>query len=244
VRRHVAPAFAVEEVPTRVAYPREAGPHPDALVLRFFAGVAGYLWDFPRPDHRSVGIEVSGGGWQRPELDARVDEYRIAPSRESPSMPESAAEPPRAGAVIGTAQLGHGDFSMLAGDRFALLGDAAGLADPFTGEGIRNALRSATLLAEAWDTGRHDWPRSYPYLVRRTLATELAVSRALRWLLSEKGLGVRLVERALCSPSAYAFVATTLNTVAVHDYAPGRLWSLWREALRDVTQTRSASADA
>ena len=40
------------------------------------------------------------------------------------------------------------DILEAAGDGFALVGDAAALADPITGEGIFYALRSATLLAE------------------------------------------------------------------------------------------------
>src|SRR5438046_9297739 len=36
----------------------------------------------------------------------------------------------------------------IAGPRWALVGDAAALADPITGEGIHYALRSAVLLAE------------------------------------------------------------------------------------------------
>lgn len=228
VRRCAAPALRVEEAPTRVTYPRDAPPHPDEVVLRFFDGAAGYLWDFARPDHRSVGIEVTSGGWRRAELDASIDEYR---AREG-----AVAEPPRAGAVIGTAQLGHGDFSGIAGERFALLGDAAGLADPFTGEGIRNALRSAALLARAWDLGRHDWTMTYAALARRAFAHELALSRLLRRTLSESGLGVRLLARAEGSPAAHALVATVLNTVAVHDYRPSRLLSLWREARRRASE--------
>ena len=41
----------------------------------------------------------------------------------------------------------------IAGERWALVGDAAALADPITGEGIYYALRSAVLLA---DTLRDD----------------------------------------------------------------------------------------
>jgi flavin-dependent dehydrogenase len=41
----------------------------------------------------------------------------------------------------------------VAGDRWALLGDAAALADPITGEGIQYALRSAHLLAATLRSG-------------------------------------------------------------------------------------------
>jgi flavin-dependent dehydrogenase len=134
------------------------------------------------------------------------------------------------GAVIGTAHLGHGDFSMVAGRGYALLGDAAGFADPFTGEGIRQALRSAELLARAWGMGA-DWPTTYPSLAREAFAHEFAIARVLRRSLSESGIGVRLVRRARRSRLAYAVVLTTLNTANVHDYAPTRLARLFARAL-------------
>lgn len=225
VRATAAPAHPVELVPTRVAYPTEDAPHPDALVLRFYGDLVGYLWDFPRPDHRSVGIEATSGPRRRPALDARIDAYGDS-TRWQPS-PALA----RAGAVIGTAQLGHGDFSGIAGSGFALLGDAAGLADPFTGEGIRNALRSAELLAHAWQMGS-DWARTYTALARAAFANELAVSRLFRRLLSESGLGVRLVEWAVASDLSYAIAAATLRTMNVHE--PSRFFVRCRQALREV----------
>jgi flavin-dependent dehydrogenase len=233
VRSVAAPGFTVELVPTRVAYPSGSGPTPDVLLLRFYRDLVGYLWDFPRPDHRSVGIEASKGAWSRRELDGRIDDCRAATS----------SSPPRAGAVIGTAHLGHGDFSAIAGEGFALLGDAAGFADPFTGEGIRNAIRSADLFARAWRMG-HDWRNTYPRLARRAFAVEFAVSRVLRKSLSESRLGVRLLHRAGSSRIAYALVATMLNTLNVHDFGPGSLLAHWRRGLRDARPARSLSPRA
>ena len=45
------------------------------------------------------------------------------------------------------------DQRTVCGDDWALLGDAAGFADPVTGEGIYYALRSAELLAQAYLDG-------------------------------------------------------------------------------------------
>jgi flavin-dependent dehydrogenase len=222
VRAAVAAALPVELVPARVTYPRRGGAWPDVVVLRFFPDVVGYLWDFPRLDHRSVGIEASRGPHTRSDLDRRIDAYRET---------EPTEDAPRTGAVIGTTRHGHGDFSHIAGHGFALLGDAAGFADPFTGEGIRNALRSADLFAEAWAMGT-DWPTTYPTLARRAFAREMAVARLFRRTLSESGLGVKLVEWAVRSRLAYAFVTTTLNTASEHAYAPRRLLRLFSHALR------------
>jgi flavin-dependent dehydrogenase len=114
-----------------------------AMTVRFIPGVAGYLWLFPRPDHVGVGVcaplrsaptgvllerlerEVAAA-W--PDL-ARAQNRRYAHTIPSPSQdPRSILE--------------------IADARWALVGDAAALADPITGEGIFYALRSAQLLAE------------------------------------------------------------------------------------------------
>jgi flavin-dependent dehydrogenase len=230
VRRAAAPDFDVDLAPTRVAYPEGPGPTPDAVVLRFYAGIAGYLWDFPRPDHRSVGIVVPNGTWQRPRLDGEIDQYRTV------SETSSVSGAPRAGAVIGTALLGHGDYSAIAGEDFALLGDAAGFADPFTGEGIQNALRSADLFAQARSEGH---PERYPVLARKVFKHEFKVSRMLQRSLFESGAGLKLVERALRSRGWYALVGALMNAVNEHDARISGLLGRWAETFASL---RSAAA--
>jgi flavin-dependent dehydrogenase len=228
VRHVAAPGCSVEQVPARVAYSYQAGDASDLLVLRFYNHHVGYLWDFPRLDHHSIGIEMTGGSWRRPELDERIDEYREW-SGSDPYPP-----PLRAGAVIGTAQLGHGDFSQIAGRGFALLGDAAGFADPFTGEGILNALRSASLLAQARGRDRGEWSEAYSILARKAFSREFAIARLLRRALAESGAGVRLVELGMSSDVAYAAMGAMLNTIASHDYSLSRLLTRWYRAIRSV----------
>ncbi len=225
VRRVAAPKLPVELAPTRVAYPLQGGPTPHTVVMRFYGGIAGYLWDFPRPDHRSVGIGVPNGTWRRPSLDGEIDSYRAS------SEPCDCPGLERAGAVIGTAQLGHGDFSRIAGKDFALLGDAAGFADPLTGEGIQNAMRSAALFAEAWsvaDVGR------YPALARRAFEREFAVARWLRRSVFESEIGLSLIRKALKSDAAYAAVAATVNAINEHDGSAVTFARRWTRALRQV----------
>jgi flavin-dependent dehydrogenase len=233
VRRIVAPAFEVDLAPTRVAYPQGAGPTPDLMVLRFYDDVAGYLWDFPRPDHRSVGMMVPSGTLRRPALDREIDAYR----RSSELAAGSGVH--RAGAVIGTGLLGHGDFYHVVGPDFALLGDAAGFADPLTGEGIQNALRSAELLARAWGNGE---PSAYRSLVRRAFAREFAVARFVRRSMLESGLGVALVRAAMTSDVAYGAVAALVNALNAHDANPLRLARHWMRALRRVRSDAGVAA--
>jgi flavin-dependent dehydrogenase len=63
------------------------------------------------------------------------------------------------------------------GDDWALLGDAAGFADPVTGEGIYYALRSAELLAQAYLSGEF---RSYEQLWRADFGAELRRAAQMR----------------------------------------------------------------
>jgi flavin-dependent dehydrogenase len=63
------------------------------------------------------------------------------------------------------------------GERWALLGDAAGFADPVTGEGIYYALRSAELFADAYLAGR---PLNYEQLWRADFGKELRRASQMR----------------------------------------------------------------
>lgn len=231
VRRVTTPKFRVELAPTRVGFAPGAGPTPDTILVRFFPRVAGYVWDFPRPDHRSVGIGLPAGTWRRPRMDDEVERFRH--STEACVCLEG--EIRRAGAVIGTAQLGHGDFSRIAGRGFALLGDAAGLADPATGEGIRNALRSAQLLADAW--GEHGTFEGYPTLARKAFEREFNVSRLLRRIMFESEVGMQLIAAGLRSDAAYAVISTLADAVNEHDGSPRSLAGRWWRALRWVRES-------
>lgn len=232
VRRVAAPDFSIELAPTRVAYPRHPGPASDTVVMKFYEGIAGYLWDFPRPDHRSVGVGVPNGTWKRASLDVEVDRYRDS------SEPCDCPGLERAGAVIGTAQLGHGDFSAIAAADFALLGDAAGFADPLTGEGIQNALRSAELFVEAWASGEVS---RYPALARREFAREFAVARWLRRWVFESERGLALIRSALESDVAYAAVVSVVNAINEHD---GRLRRFLGRAARVFREVRDDGSAA
>lgn len=209
VRRVASPEFQVALAPTRVAYPDGAGATAHTLVVKFYQEVEGYLWDFPRPDHRSLGIGLVAGSWKRPLMDREVEDYRL--SREACEC----VTPERAGAVIGTALLGHGDYSGVGGADFALLGDAAGFADPATGEGIENALRSAAILAEAYESAGNFC--SYPDRARALFEREFRVSRLVRKVLFERRLGTALVRRAMTADWAHALSAAVANATNEHD---------------------------
>lgn len=202
VRAAAAPRLRVALEPTRLAYvPTSAGA--DEMVLRFERGIDGYAWDFPRPDHRSVGAVAAPGstGGTRARLDSAV----------------AAIAPPggQHGAVVGSALYPmRPGYPEIGGDDFALLGDAAGLADPATGEGIANALRSADWAAEIFLRDRSF--RRYGALVAARLGAELRDARWLRYLLYKRGYAVRLVVGARGRPSFVRISEALINGANEH----------------------------
>jgi len=103
----------------------------------------GYGWYFPKGDVLNVGVGcVSGPGADLPRRrDALVEALRAAGR-----LPEDLAiEPFRGHAYVVRRRAPR----RLAGDRFCLVGDAAGLARDLSGEGIGPAIKSGILAAEA-----------------------------------------------------------------------------------------------
>ena len=110
----------------------------------------GYGWYFTKGDFLNVGIGAMGGMpiAQAPRAAAHRAACERAPARRSRAH---AVPRPR---LHRAAQ----PTPAVSGDRFLLVGDAAGLARDFSGEGIGPAVRSARLAAEAVlgdDPGRY-----------------------------------------------------------------------------------------
>ncbi|HET9482012.1 MAG TPA: NAD(P)/FAD-dependent oxidoreductase, partial [Candidatus Polarisedimenticolia bacterium] len=89
----------------------------------------------------------------------------------------------------------------VAGDGIALVGDAGGFVDPFTGEGVNVALASAQMLAQAVAAngpGRPAAEAEYARAWRRGFNRKFVLCRALQSVLSRPFLA-RRVARALAS---------------------------------------------
>jgi flavin-dependent dehydrogenase len=97
----------------------------------------GYGWVFPKGDHANVGI----GGWERegPRLRTALRELCAAHGVEADDLE----------AVRGYRLPLRSPRSTLARGRAAVVGDAAGLVDPISGDGMFEAFLSGKLAAEA-----------------------------------------------------------------------------------------------
>jgi geranylgeranyl reductase family protein len=98
-----------------------------------------------------------------------------------------------------------------AGGRVLFLGDAAGAADPFTGEGIAQALETGACAARAvLDAGREGAATSYVRAVGASLFTEQRISRLARAALASQ-IGARGALRATAhGPRVARFVGRWL----------------------------------
>ncbi len=137
----------------------------DRIDIQFLPGLEGYIWVFPRCGHLSVGI--CGKREPASALRARLERYmdeqglskngaafysHLLPSLETPAWKRN----------------------RVAGDGWAAIGDAAGLVDPITGEGLYYALRSADLATNAILSESLDLAgAAYRKLIRRDFMGDL-----------------------------------------------------------------------
>ena len=136
----------------------------------------GYGWVFPKGDHCNVGV----GGWMSvgPRLREELDAYGA-----SEDLAVAAFQEHR-GYRLPLREAG----SPLVVGRVALVGDAAGLVDPLSGEGIGNAFRSGRMAAAAVGdllAGRASDLQGYAVELESTIGAELVVAQQLGDLLHE-----------------------------------------------------------
>ena len=146
---------------------------PDTLYIDWGSQPQCYAWAFPKRHHWSIGVK--GPAAQSSALVAYLRRF----------MRRWGLEP-------GEGKLHYlahmlptraPDMPLVRG-RALVLGDAAGLLEPFTGEGIYYALRSAHLAAEALlqASASDTTPQAYASAVERQIMPELVGARALQQL--------------------------------------------------------------
>jgi flavin-dependent dehydrogenase len=196
VRAVAAPALRIGLEPTRVVYPEIVGAGEPEVALKFSAGLEGYAWDFPRLAHHSIGAVVGPGAGGRAVLDREI----------------AGVEGERKGAVIGSAL--YPLDRAIGGSDYALVGDAAGLADPATGEGITNAFLSGELAAEVFAADR-SFAR-YARAAQARFEPGFRTARVLRHLMYGRQWAVRLIQAAAHRPRMAAVAARMMNDTNEH----------------------------
>ena len=163
VRRTVGTALQPEDLAVTLGFFILGNVLPQ-MKIYFVPGFEGYIWSFPRPNHVSYGlITRSEPGWT-PRAKMLLSNFIIADlgvdvleQAEFYSAPVPCLGP------------GSWQNNRISGDGWALVGDAAGMADPITGEGIYYAFKSAELLAQTIEK-----PSEYTARVDKEIVRELA----------------------------------------------------------------------
>lgn len=130
----------------------------------------GYAWLFPKAEQLSIGLVLpqGAGAGLRAQLDDYLDRLGLR---------HAVIE-----RLVGHKIPARRGTEPIAGDGALLVGDAAGLTDEFTEEGISYAVRSAQIaarhLARAHAEGRR-WLGSYERAVDRAIMPELRAARTI-----------------------------------------------------------------
>jgi len=133
--------------------------------IQFLPNLAGYIWVFPRCGHMSVGI--CGKGEAAGSLRKRLETYM-----EQRGLQFAGAQ--FYSHVLPCLDTPSWSTNRVAGDGWMAVGDAAGLVDPITGEGLYYALRSAELAADCLlqRTGPAN-PQTYAHQLRDDFTHDL-----------------------------------------------------------------------
>lgn len=198
------------------------------LRVQFFDSFEGYAWSFPRTDHLDLGIC------------GKVGESAMAGLRDRLHGFMRRFGYPQSGAIFShllPALSTESWYNLhIAGAGWSLAGDAAGLVDPVTGEGIYFALRSGELLAEALRDGE---PESYPERVWQDFGRRLALgARLSRYFYHEDFLGqpstTRLVEFSSRSRSFRELLQDLLDGSQSYDGLDGRIYGTLGKAFGEI----------
>ena len=144
-------------------------PHID---IQFLPNLEGYIWVFPRAGHLSVGIGGKGESSQclRARLERYMDEKGIS-RRDAQFFAH----------MLPSLESRGWRNNRLAGDGWLAVGDAAGLVDPITGEGLYYAVRSGDLASQVVLNERapEEKAESYRQLIARDFGLDLTYGARL-----------------------------------------------------------------
>ena len=204
----------------RVYYEGVSGFHEDGFIeLHFFKNILpGYLWIFPLADNKAnVGIGVLSSVVSKKKINLKETLQNLLKTHPHLAARFKDAKPLETikgyGLPLGAKKRN------LSGQRFVLTGDAAALIDPFTGEGIANAIRSGRVAAEHIKHcfKRNDFSaalnKDYDKEIYRRMSKEFKISKTLQRVVKYPGLFNFVVRKAKQSKYLQKFLIDALANV-------------------------------
>ena len=141
--------------------------------IQFLPQLEGYIWIFPRCGHLSVGI--CGKGESAHALRTRLEAFML-------ERGVSWKDAPFFSHVLPSLATPAWRQNRVSGHGWLAVGDAGGLVDPITGEGLYYAIRSGDLASQVVLSDEHSpeaKPQAYRALLERDFALDLAFGSAL-----------------------------------------------------------------
>lgn len=204
VRRQVSAPFRPEQMSIATGFFAH-GKTSDEILIEFTSDPPGYIWSFPRRDHLAVGICAQvGAGATSSTLRNQVLQWMTSKGLTAHARLEPYSWP------IPSLSVGDLHTTLLAGPGYLLTGDAAGLVDPITREGIFFALQSASFAADAILSGSNgDRSSMYQQRVKDEIVPELTRAARLKDAFFRPRF-IRLMLRALASSEGVRLVMADL----------------------------------
>ncbi|MHA6249835.1 NAD(P)/FAD-dependent oxidoreductase [Pontibacter sp. CAU 1760] len=174
----------------RAYYQNVVGLDKDNFIeLHFFKDfLPGYFWIFPLPNgHANVGVGMLSSVVSKKKVNLKKEMLRMIKTH--PELQKRFANAKLVGDIKGYGLPLGSKKRSISGDNYMLLGDAGSLIDPFTGEGISNAMISGRWAAEQASQclGQQDFSadflKGYDAAVYNRLWKELKLSRRMQQLL-------------------------------------------------------------
>jgi geranylgeranyl reductase family protein len=225
VRKTLTGRFARDDTTLAVGYWVD-GEIGRELVIAFMAEVSGYLWLFPRKGHVSAGIGGRVGEISGRELFYRLDRFLQNHYPGLLRKPRS-----RYGALIPTLSGNGFKSNIISGKNWALVGDAAGLVDPVTGEGIYYAFRSSELLSQALSKGD---VRHYGKVCRKEIVSELRKGASYARTFFDPRVSARLVTLAEAQPGIQRLLAKLISGEQGYRSLKRELLKVFPSLYRDI----------
>jgi flavin-dependent dehydrogenase len=180
-----------------------AGDGPHDLVFDFAPIAGGYGWLFPKGDHINVGVGgfVPKDGPAAANAEGTACENVTRGLLESYTRQKLGVELNDVQAHVSGQHLGLGGHGYVPRGRVLLAGDAAGLVDPLTGEGIFSAIKSGQAAAGALmacgDAATASLSAAYAESLRDLQAALLFSRDAAKTFYREPARGFRVVRKPL-----------------------------------------------
>ncbi len=180
----------------------------------------GYFWIFPLPNgEANVGLGMRSDKISKKKVNLKKELYELLQShpdlKERFKNAEQIDTPKGFGLPLGSKK------RKISGERFMLIGDAASLIDPFTGEGIGNAMASGMYAAihaqKCLEKGDYSakFMEGYDRYTYGRIGSELKLSTLMQDLLNFPWLFSLIVNKVISNPTLRNTMSCMLTDIEV-----------------------------